>query len=343
MPRAHWCWHPECDQGEPLVYWPTTHLVIHHTVSPNTVADWPAHVRAIWYDHTLNRGWGDIAYNYLIDPAGRLYEGHRGGPGVVGHMTGGENSGQGIASVALLGDFNAAPPTPAMLAALIDLLAWLADQHSLDPYGAARLPRLDWGTPLISGHRDIYGSTQCPGAHLHALLPTLREEVAARLGRPPQQWLTPIAAPAGDSLAPQLGACGWDQSAQVQNTTDLPHQAAIVATWRAELPRAGRYRLRLYIPACRPSGAPITHQARYTVYPADERQAHTMLVDQAAQAGLWVDLGEYPFEAGVQTLLTLDNLSTVADAWLWLDVAQLEWVGDEHTHQVVGQHSPSLP
>lgn len=323
IPRSNWCFHPDCETGEPLVYWPISHLVIHHTVSPNTVRDWPTHVRAIWNDHAFNRGWRDIAYNYLIDPAGHIYEGHRGGPGVVGHMTGGENSGQGIASIALLGDFNAAPPSPAMLDALVALLTWQAQQHGLDPYGAARLAHLNWGTPIISGHRDIYGSTQCPGAQLHAQLPALRDEVAARLGRPALAIISPTVA--GGAPGPE--GCGWTQTTWLNRTTPDPEQAAIVATWRADLPRAGRYRVRLFIPACHQAEAPVTRDARYTLYPADGRQVHTVSVDQAAQAGLWVDLGTYFLEAGVQTVLTLDHSSSTPNAWLWIDVAQWEWMG----------------
>lgn len=55
-----------CQEGQSSPRWPptrttVTHIIIHHTVDPNTSPDWPAVVRAIWNYHANIRdgGWGD--------------------------------------------------------------------------------------------------------------------------------------------------------------------------------------------------------------------------------------------------------------------------------------------
>src|SRR3712207_4826335 len=59
-----------------------THLVVHHTAQSNTLTssepNWAARVRATWSFHTYSRGWGDIGYNWLIDPNGVIYAGRAG-------------------------------------------------------------------------------------------------------------------------------------------------------------------------------------------------------------------------------------------------------------------------
>jgi uncharacterized protein with LGFP repeats len=49
-------------------------LIVHHTASPNTVTDFAALCRGILSFETSGE-YIDIAYNWLIDPHGRIYEG----------------------------------------------------------------------------------------------------------------------------------------------------------------------------------------------------------------------------------------------------------------------------
>lgn len=169
-------------------YTTVTHLVVHHSAGASTSADWPATVRAIWDFHTRpvsqgGRGWGDMGYNYLIDPNGVIYEGRAGGDNAIGAHFSCRNG--GTMGACLLGNFQNSSPTPAALNSLARLLAWKAAQRSLSPTESAFHSAT--GSTLLSvcGHRDANAfypeeactTTTCPGDGLYALLPNLRLEV----------------------------------------------------------------------------------------------------------------------------------------------------------------------
>jgi hypothetical protein len=96
----------------------------------------------------------------------------------------------------MIGDFDSAPPTLAAYAALRNLLAWKLKNHGIDPLGTTthavaasdcNCQRWPVGTvvtlPTIVGHTDV-DSTGCPGRFLYALLPQLRNDVAAIVNAP---------------------------------------------------------------------------------------------------------------------------------------------------------------
>lgn len=59
-------------------------IIIHHTAG-STGADNPMNtIQAVYKWHARNLGWGDVGYNYLVDPSGNIYEGRYGGDGVIG-------------------------------------------------------------------------------------------------------------------------------------------------------------------------------------------------------------------------------------------------------------------
>lgn len=177
-----------CPDGQNAPLWSPqyttiTHFIVHHTATPNTDTDWAARVRSIWHYHTNTLGWGDIGYNYLIDPNGVIYEGRAGGDGSIGaHFSCMNSKTMGIA---LIGTFTSVNPSNNALNSLKNLLAWKATILNINPTG--------WGyhNPSaltmwnISGHRDgnssIYGcpsGTTCPGDVLYHLLPSIRNDVA---------------------------------------------------------------------------------------------------------------------------------------------------------------------
>lgn len=183
----------------PPSFYPTQKLIIHHTVTQNADPDPASTVRAIYRYHAIDRGYGDIAYNFLVDEQGRIYKGRYSGPGgtspdtptgedargygVTAAHTGGWNS--GTMGIALLGTFTSVAPTPSARQALIDHLAWESEHHGLDPLATTTFTNPVNGNKKtvanISGHRD-WGSTACPGGVLYADLPNIRNEVAAKTG-----------------------------------------------------------------------------------------------------------------------------------------------------------------
>jgi hypothetical protein len=208
-PDLAWKDVPDCAAG-PEYADDVDFLVVHHTVNSNTYGPSESRtmVRAIWRYHVETLGFCDIAYNFVIDRFGQIFEGRRGGVdrAVVAAHAGGFN--RGSSGVALLGDFTAVQPSTEAWNALVSLLAWKASAHRKDPAagftatsaggGGARWPA---GTPVsfpnrIVGHRDL-GATACPGNAFYPRLAELRTAVQPRVG-----WLgpAPAAGPAGAAV-----------------------------------------------------------------------------------------------------------------------------------------------
>jgi peptidoglycan hydrolase-like amidase len=137
-------------------------------------SDYKAAVRSIYYFHTISRDWGDIGYNYLIDPAGNIYEGRAGGDMAIAAHTLCKNNGS--LGVALLGNFQNETPTTAALQAVQSLIKAKSQAYNIDTQGMG----LFYGDllPNIIGHRNVR-ATSCPGDQLYNLLPALRSGDAA--------------------------------------------------------------------------------------------------------------------------------------------------------------------
>lgn len=219
-----------CEWGadESLMTWapefyPTQKLTVHHTATANGDVDPAATVRAIYRYQAVDRGFGDIGYQYLIDEGGRVYEGRYSGPDsypahdasgvnvVTAAHIGGFNSGN--TGIALLGTLTEVDPAPAARGALENLLGELSARHSLDPHGTSQYVNPVSGVTKmvanISGHRD-WAATECPGGTLYAKLPAIRDAAA---GSPPP----------ADSTAPIISgvtASTKSTSATVRWTTD---------------------------------------------------------------------------------------------------------------------------
>jgi uncharacterized protein with LGFP repeats len=170
-------------------------VVLHHTDTGNAYdcSQVPGMIRNLYTGHVKDRGWGDIAYNFLVDKCGTIYAGRAGGtdwPVVGAHTVGFNHDTMGIAAI---GTFTAGTTVPqAMIDAIAKLSAWELGLTSTDPRGHTRLTstsdasRYRKGRSVvfntISGHRDTV-FTDCPGPALYKLLPAIRAQAARLQGR----------------------------------------------------------------------------------------------------------------------------------------------------------------
>lgn len=140
-----------------------------------------AAINSVYEYHTKGRGYWDIAYNFVVDPCGRIWEGRAGGVDrpVMGAHAGGWNSGS--VGVLALGTFTPGGDrvTDALVNGIEKLLTWKLDLHHTDPRGTTRevsgggSSRYPSGTsvnvPILSAHQ-ITNSTGCPGEGIMARL-----------------------------------------------------------------------------------------------------------------------------------------------------------------------------
>ena len=165
----------DCDSGPR--YARPHYLIIHHTVNPNTYAtgDVAGMLRGIQSFHQNTNGWCDIAYNFIVDRFGRIWEARMGGidKGVIGGHASGHNTGS--VGIALLGDHRSSAPSSVALAATADLVGWKSAVHYIDPRGTTTV---DGGpSPTVIGHRNVV-STTCPGDLAYSKLAQIRSDAA---------------------------------------------------------------------------------------------------------------------------------------------------------------------
>jgi N-acetylmuramoyl-L-alanine amidase/Bacterial Ig-like domain len=177
-------------------YFPLQKAIVHHTAGRNNDPNPEATIRAIYYDHAVLRGYGDIDYNYLIDWQGHIYEGRHSRdygstPITTEDLAGNQVRGShakdfndGTVGIVLLGNFTSVLPPTAQRNSLINLLAWKLERHGINPLGASTYinPQLGNSKYLynISGHRDV-NATACPGNDFYATFPQLRQQVANKI------------------------------------------------------------------------------------------------------------------------------------------------------------------
>lgn len=109
--------------------------------------------------HTGEKRWGDIGYHYIVDRAGRVWEGrpleYQGA-----HVS--QNNEHNI-GILVLGNFEKQSPSTAQLKSLYSTTAALKQQHGIKP-------------SLIRSHREI-NPTTCPGKNLQNQMNALRRHV----------------------------------------------------------------------------------------------------------------------------------------------------------------------
>jgi hypothetical protein len=177
-------------------FYPLQAAVIHHTAGTNnyTAEQSAAIVKSIWQYHAVDRNFGDIGYNFLVDKYGQMFEGRRhslpesgdyfvapevpaGWSIAAGHAAGYNNGGLGISA---MGDYTkpAKFANPGLVVdPIAQLIRWKFIEANLDVIDDVG-DRLDSGfispgtsttypagteLPRIFVHKDV-SATLCPGS-----------------------------------------------------------------------------------------------------------------------------------------------------------------------------------
>jgi len=131
-------------------------MTVHHTARRlRENRDAPAAIRGHQRFHQTDRGWADIAYHFIIDLEGNVYE-CRPVTAVGDTATNYDPTGHFL--VCCEGDFDSQKLPAAQRTALVNVLAWASAE-----FGAA--------PDTIRGHRDL-AATSCPGDNLYPLIDT---------------------------------------------------------------------------------------------------------------------------------------------------------------------------
>ncbi|MFZ4584506.1 MAG: peptidoglycan recognition family protein [Acidimicrobiia bacterium] len=176
---------------DPCVYDSTvTKIVVHHTASPSNPSDPAATVRGVYAYHTSGV-YIDIAYNFLIDQNGNIYEGrwsrnlkpgeNPNGESYAGQVRGGHalNTNVQTIGIAMIGTFTGEFPSSAALESLVKMCTWKCGRWGIDPRGSSQY--LDGRVfPNIIGHRGT-SSTECPGNGVEWFMGYIRDESARRI------------------------------------------------------------------------------------------------------------------------------------------------------------------
>lgn len=194
-------------------------IVIHHTAvdyNPNwTINDVKKQIQDIYKYHTINRDFGDIGYNFLIDQMWNIYEWRAGGEWAVGMHASSNN----VTSIwiALMWNFQKDTPTIEQMKSLVNLVTAVAKYYHIDPHGytytfstnndkepyvvATKNPNIMW-------HKNVK-ATSCPWSNLDKYLPKIRDEVLNRM----KKWTI------GNVDLPASWLDGLKKSSIMQNTS----------------------------------------------------------------------------------------------------------------------------
>ncbi len=188
-------WRKKKINGKWKVVWPTRYtksnkIILHHdgnarNLVPKNVKQAKTWIQGIYYYHAKlvgGNGWGDIGYNYLVDPWGNIYQGRIGTDKIIkgkrhsviaGHTYGQNTNSIGIC---LLGNYQLnRKPTLRSLKKLGEFAGHKAIKHK-------------FATKRIYGHRDFANRprgrnyTACPGKNFYRKRGYLRNLAAKYVG-----------------------------------------------------------------------------------------------------------------------------------------------------------------
>lgn len=194
-PRSRWGADEGWRSGKPRYESTIEQVHVHHTASGNDYSrgDVPALIRGMYRYHTKSLGWSDLAYNFLVDKYGRIWEGRAGGVArnVRGAHTLGFNSDS--CGIAVIGNYEQVTAPDAAVRGVAAVAAWKLDRYGRkargrtkvrsegsDKYRDGALATLR----VIDGHRDT-NDTSCPGSNLYRRLPDIRARAHELMTKPP--------------------------------------------------------------------------------------------------------------------------------------------------------------
>lgn len=164
-------------------------LTVHHTavvMGSNTKA--PGRIRS-YQSYHQDSGWPDVAYHYLIDANGHVYEGR---PTSARGDTFTEYDPTAHFLVCCDGHFDQQDVPAAQLDSLARVLAWASMQFGVSP-------------STIAGHRQ-FAATTCPGKQLHNVIADGRLQAMVEEG----------VAAGGVSMSLLCGQAGVDRVAAIE-------------------------------------------------------------------------------------------------------------------------------
>jgi len=184
FPRSSWTSRPPATP--PIVMSGVKVAFVHHTVNANnySFAQVPGMLAAIQAYHMDGNGWNDIAYNFLVDRFGYIWEG-RGemSRSILSAATGGFNT--NTVSIAVLGDYSSVAPSQAVVDAIARIAGWELGRSGIDPQGVSILTSAGFdSSPFPAGQQVYFNAiephrsadwTGCPG-HIADYLPQIRAQ-----------------------------------------------------------------------------------------------------------------------------------------------------------------------
>ena len=166
-------------------------IIIHHTAgdyAPNrTLNDVKKEIQQIYRYHTINRDFGDIWYNFLIDQMWNIYEWRAGWEWAVGMHA--SNNNVSSIWIALMWNFENDVPSVEQMKSLVNLTTAIARFYHIDPHGYTHTFSINSEkepyvvavkNPNIMWHKNVK-STACPWKNLYKFLPKIRDEVLRRM------------------------------------------------------------------------------------------------------------------------------------------------------------------
>jgi hypothetical protein len=182
--RMRTAWGARAFRGSPAYSSDIKMSIVHHSATANgySAAEVPSIIAGIQRFHQDGRGWNDIAYNFVVDRFGQLWEGRAGGvdrPVIGGHTFGANTSTIGIC---YLGTATSAAAIPAAaLNSITHLLRWKFNQvHAVAPNRTTRYTPVTSNSAsrhpagvaatlnTVVGHSTM-SRTECPGQALGRL------------------------------------------------------------------------------------------------------------------------------------------------------------------------------